>query len=348
VTMSGAHPSHEALAALAADRNGAGELGSAGVDTGDLALGPEQLARVQEHVGRCDRCRDEVALLGEGAAALAMLGQPELPAGLHDRLISAVREEMTRDGAPALLPGGAAAGTAAAREQDRAGGEAAVVDMASASGRVPRRARYARRWLGWGTAAAAVIALAVAGVSGLSQLGGGSGEADGAGGGMAYDQGSEQPTAGAAAAGAVPRFPASGDYNLDRLRQDLATRPDLRAAYAASYQRRGERASALDSAEGGPPPSTTVTGRQDEQPRTPEVQPHSGSARGGGDANLKRACPQVSSKGAQEIVIDASYRGRPAMLVIWVQGDPAVVFLRAFTPDGCTLLGTEQGSAPPP
>jgi hypothetical protein len=75
------HPDHEQLAALQAG-------------DGDR----RQRARVAEHVAGCPACAEVVAAVERARGGLALLGEPELPAGLHDRLAGTVAAEAARAG----------------------------------------------------------------------------------------------------------------------------------------------------------------------------------------------------------------------------------------------------------
>jgi hypothetical protein len=85
-----------------------------------------QRARVEAHLAGCRSCAEVVAAVERARGRLTLLAEPELPAGLHDRLVAAVDAEAARP-----LP-------------DRA-----------------RRAWY-RRPAAWGAAAAAVLLVALA------------------------------------------------------------------------------------------------------------------------------------------------------------------------------------------
>jgi hypothetical protein len=85
-----------------------------------------QRARVEAHLAGCRSCAQVIAAVEHARGRLALLAEPELPAGLHDRLAAAVDAEAAR-----TLPGR------------------------------PRRAWY-RRPAAWGAAAAAVLLVALA------------------------------------------------------------------------------------------------------------------------------------------------------------------------------------------
>jgi hypothetical protein len=94
------HPDHEQLAALQAG-------------DGDR----RQRARVAAHVAGCPSCAEVVAAVERARGGLALLGEPELPAGLHDRVAEALAAEVAVAGPrrpPAWYRRPAAWGAAAA------------------------------------------------------------------------------------------------------------------------------------------------------------------------------------------------------------------------------------------
>ena len=52
-----------------------------------------QQARIQAHLAGCPACAEVVATVGRARRQLALLDEPELPVGLHDRLAAAVAAE---------------------------------------------------------------------------------------------------------------------------------------------------------------------------------------------------------------------------------------------------------------
>jgi anti-sigma factor RsiW len=58
------------------------------------ALGPDEAAEYEAHLGRCERCRDELAALSEAAAALAWgVESPAPPARLRSSILAAAAAE---------------------------------------------------------------------------------------------------------------------------------------------------------------------------------------------------------------------------------------------------------------
>jgi hypothetical protein len=64
----------------------------------DGALDEERRSRVEAHLSRCDRCREEVALAGEGRLSLAALPPVEAPSGLALEVRRAARTTAPRAG----------------------------------------------------------------------------------------------------------------------------------------------------------------------------------------------------------------------------------------------------------
>jgi hypothetical protein len=173
------HPDHEQLAAFQAG-------------DGDR----RQRSQVAAHVAGCPACAEVVAAVGQARKRLALLGEPELPAGLHGRLAGTVATEVVR-GAPA------------------------------------RRPAWYRRPAAWGAAAAAILlaALVIPLLNRPDVLTGGSG-GGGAGGGQVQE--APAPMAGGAdksAAGGLPVLRLPGEVTAKRLRAALASNPVAMRAY---------------------------------------------------------------------------------------------------------------------
>jgi hypothetical protein len=168
------HPDHEELAALQAG-------------DGDR----RQLARVAAHVAGCESCAEVVAAVERARGGLALLAEPELPGGLHDRLAEAVAEEAARSG--------------------------------------PRRPpAWYRRPPAWGAAAAVLLLIALA-VPLLSRSGENLTTASGDAGGAQETAGA--PAYGTAAAGLPVVRLAGEEITPRRLQVALKTDPVARQAY---------------------------------------------------------------------------------------------------------------------
>jgi hypothetical protein len=195
----------------------------------------KQRSRVEAHLAGCRSCAQVVAAVERARGRLALLAEPELPAGLHDRLAAALDAEAARP-----LPG-----------------------------RV-RRAWY-RRPAAWGAAAAAVLLLALAVPllrldQGRDLLTGG----DDAGGGQAAQEAARPATAG----GPLPEIPLAGELTAARLRAALDANSVARQALerataggpAAAQSDQGAARAAPETAAGtgatdAAPPSTAAGAR---------------------------------------------------------------------------------------
>jgi len=173
------HPDHEQLAALQAG-------------DGDR----RQRAQVAAHVAGCPSCAQVVAAVEQARARLALLGEPELPGGLHERLAAAVGTETARAGRPAGRPA------------------------------------WYRRPAAWGAAAAALLLAALVvplldRPDSLTSAGGG------AGGGAAQE--TQAPMYGGADTGGtaagLPVLRLDGEVSATRLRAALDNDPTARQAY---------------------------------------------------------------------------------------------------------------------
>ena len=185
------HPDHERLAAFQAG-------------DGDR----RQRADVEAHLAGCPSCAEVVASVQEARSRLALLEEPALPPGLHDRLAAAVESGAAR---------------------------------AAPDGPVPRYRRrpaarpvpWYRRPVAWGAAAALLLAALV--VPFLDWSGGSRTTA----GGGAADSAQEAATASGAAAGSLPVLRLPGEVSAATVRAELATGSQAKAALdsaAASTQ----------------------------------------------------------------------------------------------------------------
>ena len=308
----------------------------AGVRTGD------------RHLATCDDCTHRLAELAEAevavAAALALLPAPALPEGLSERLAEVARtrtaeEQAASDGhtasaGPAATSGGAwhaAADGAGARDPDSP-------RTLRSAGVVPLRRRRQAPWL---PAAAAVLALVVAGGLGLGALQGrgpGTATSESAAGGSAQDASTQDPTSpeGAAQEGtarALAQGSAQAQVEALTLRAlstgtDYAVGPERDAALSALLS-----ATAVPSAprtEGSAPPDLPhdaqgEVGRVLDRLRDPAaLRECLDAARAGG------------SPAATPLGLDyAAYDGSPALAVLQPDRDPAVLVLTVVGP-GCS------------
>jgi anti-sigma factor RsiW len=204
------HPDHEQLAAFQA---------------GDVDR--RERLDVEAHLAGCASCAELVASVGHARASLALLEEPDLPPGLHDRLAAAVAAE----------PAPAAAGQAATPAR---------------RARRPATPWY-RRPVAWGAAAALIVAALV--IPFLNQSGPHvttAGSDTGAAGGAR-----EAATPAPAAAANLPVFRVQGEVTAATVRDRLDTDSRAKAALDSAASRtpqaaraQGERTFSPDA--GGP------------------------------------------------------------------------------------------------
>jgi anti-sigma factor RsiW len=178
-----------------------------------------QRAEVEAHLAGCPSCAEVVVSVGQARSRLALLEEPALPPGLHDRLAAAVEEEAART-AP--------------------DGQAPWYRRRPAERPHARPTPWYRRPVAWGAAAALLLAALV--VPFLDRSGGNLTT----GGGGSADSAREAATAsGAAGAGSLPVLRIPGEVTADSVRDRLDTDSQAKAALdsAAAGQ-------ATDQAEG--------------------------------------------------------------------------------------------------
>jgi anti-sigma factor RsiW len=199
------HPDREQLAAWQA-----GDLGEPDRD------------RLAAHLAGCAACSATVAELDAARRRLAVLAEPEPPAGFHQRLMAAVARER-----PATRPATAAR----------------------------RRAAWFQRPAA--LAAAAALLLFVVGVLGLIRSAGQGGSAGTAAGG-AGGEAAQAPNAAAAAAGPLPEVRLAGEFSAARLQEAVDSNPLVRQALEGGRL----RAPARPGASGGAPSSLSSAGAE--------------------------------------------------------------------------------------
>ena len=293
------HPDHEQLAAF--------EAGD-----GDR----RERAGVAAHLAGCPPCAEVVASVERARSHLALLEEPDLPPGLHDRLAAAVEAE--------------AAKTAADRPASRS-------DRRGEEGPAVRPTPWYRRPVAWGAAAALLLAALV--VPFLDQSGGDLTTASGgAGGGAEMGQ-----TAGPAVR--VPVFSLPGEISAATVSARLVTDPQAKAALdsAATGTPAGQAATA-DSAAAQPPQTQAEAGDNAYRSSAPTSR--------AGTADLRSCLPAAAAAAdpatrplVPAFFIEGTYQGRPAtVLVTTSNGDPGRVDLWVFPLDNCSSppLATER------
>jgi hypothetical protein len=308
------HPDHEQLAAF--------EAGD-----GDR----RERAGVAAHLAGCSSCADVVASVGRARSHLALLEEPDLPPGLHDRLAAAVEAEAAQAaaGRPASRferKAARAAGPSPAPGSDRQGEQEPI-----------RPTPWYRRPVAWGAAAALLLAALV--VPFLDRSGGDLTTASGGAGG-----GAEM---GQTAAGAVrvPVFSLPGEISAATVGARLATDRQAKAALdsAATGTPAGQAATA-DSAAAQPPQTQAEDGDNayrssapTPQANTADLQPCLPAAAADADPATRPLVPAF--------YLEGTYQGQPAtVLVTTSNGQPGRVDLWVFPRNNCSSppLATER------
>jgi hypothetical protein len=313
-----------------------------------------QRAEVEAHLAGCPACAGVVASVDQARAQLALLEEPDLPAGLHDRLAAAVDAEAAAsgiaDGArsrfrrPALVPG-------------RSGTERNGEPPAGGVGAGQRRGRPApwyRRPVAWGAAAALLLAALVA-VPLLDQ----SGDTTTAGGAGGTQAAREADTS---ATGAVPLLRIPGEVSAATVRSRLATDRQAKAALDSATARRGAGATPGGAATageaavpqaGGPaaPSQGPTTPAAPSQDLSNDAGRSTASARPPATALAPCLTAATAAAGPATLpltpafYVEGTYQGRPATILVTTSGgQPGRVDLWAFPRDDCSSppLDTER------
>jgi hypothetical protein len=291
------HPDHEQLAAFQAG-------------DGDR----RQLAEVEAHLAGCPSCAAVVASVERARRRLALLVEPDLPSGLHDRLAAAV----------AGPTGPQVSGSGGRLDGKR---------------RVPgtRPVPWYRRPVAWGAAAALLLAALVA--VPLLDRSGDLPTTGGSGGGQAA-----QDLASPEAAGAVPVIRVPGEVSAATVRARLAGDPRAKAALGAAT-------GGLTA--GGAGTQTATPGADAARPPDQtRGEPLGGSAAGTGSAALQACLPAATAAAdptsrplTPAFYLEGKYQGRPATVLVTAStGQPGRVDLWVFPRGGCSgpPLATER------
>ena len=264
---------------------------------------------VEAHLAACPSCAELVAAVGHARGSLALLEEPDLPPGLHDRITAAVEAEAAAGAGEAgtdatrpvvgrqrLLRGtGSGNGSKRSRPERRLGSERSAEatgsrESAEAAGSrglgetagsrrageaeseppVLRPVPWYRRPAAWGAAAALLLAALV--VPFLNQSAGNRTTAGGdTGGGAAQETAAPAPSA----AGNLPVFRVQGEVTAETVRKRLQTDPQARAALSGAAT---PQATDQDGGAFRPSAKTPGTGTEapaDAQPPAPGPQPSS-------------------------------------------------------------------------
>ena len=283
------HPDHEQLAACQA---------------GDVDR--RERLDVEAHLAGCASCAELVASVGHARASLALLEEPDLPSGLHDRLAAAVDAE----------PGPVAAGRAATPA---------------------RRARrpavpWYRRPVAWGAAAALLVAALV--IPFLNQSGPNvttAGSDTGAAGGAR-----EAATPAPSAAANLPVFRVQGEVTADTVRRRLASDSRAKAALDSAASRTPQAA----TGQGERTFSPDAGGSTAEAPQSagdPQLQSCLPAATAAADPAIRPLAPAF--------FIEGTYQGRAATILVTTSTpQPNRVDLWVFPRNSCSspLLATKR------
>ena len=268
---------------------------------------------VEAHLAGCPSCAEVVASVGRARASLALLEEPDLPPGLHDRLAAAVDAEVAAAADTTAAP---AAGRGPRRSPE-----------AVREPRARRPTPWYRRPVAWGAAAALLLAALV--VPFLNQSASNRttavGDAGGSGGAA-----QEAATPAPSAAARLPVLRVQGEVTAATVRDRLDT--DARAK------------AALDSAAAGAPQSAT-----DDQDQG-AFRANAGSSAG---ARELQSCLTAATAAANPATrplhpaffIEGTYHGRDATILVTTSTpQPNRVDLWVFPRNGCTspILATER------
>lgn len=281
------HPDREQLAAWQA-----GDLGEA------------QRGRLAAHLAGCADCAATVADLEAATHRLAVLAEPELPAGFHERLMTAIERER-----PAASPRRATAAR--------------------------RRAAWFQRPATW--AAAATLLLFVVGVLGLVRAAGDHGGAAGTAASSEQRQGGggavQVPGVAAAPGGRLPEVRLTGEFSPARLQEVVdANRVALQAL----------KASAGGFAPGGG--ASTSARQPSPSAKPSDAEADGGRLQRDQGACVSQALRQAGAAGLRPaFFVDTRYRNRSArLLVASVPGAPDQVRYFVFQGDNCAAV-LDQG-----
>jgi hypothetical protein len=303
------HPDHEQLAAFQA---GDGER--------------RQLADVEAHLAGCPSCAAVVASVEQARSRLALLEEPDLPPGHHDRLAAALEAEPAQAPADRPIP-----------RLGRAGSGTAGRPAAGRRPPGPRPVPWYRRRVAWGAAAALLLAalVAVPLLDRSSELD----TASQAGGGQAA-----QDFASPEAAGPVPLIRVPGEVSAATVRARLAS--DTRAK------------AALDSATGAPAAAPSEPGGTAGATQSPDqsaggFRPSAPTSGAGSAGAALQACLPAATAAASPatrpltpaVYLEGSYQGRAATVLVTASGgQPGRVDLWVFPRGRCSgpPLATER------
>ena len=283
---------------------------------------------VEAHLAGCPSCAELVASVEQARGSLALLEEPDLPPGLHDRIAAAVEAEAAAAAAGAGTAGAEPAVGRLGSRQHRAGSRNGSRRSGGAARepRVPRPVPWYRRPAAWGAAAALILAALV--VPFLTQSGGvrtTAGEGSGAGGAAR-----EAASQGQVAAGDIPVFRVPGEVTAGTVRNRLATDSRAKAALsrAASPQAADQDQGQGAFRAGSQAPQAPQAGTAEDQAGTADRQPCVSAASAAADPATRPLLPAF--------FIEGTYEGRDATILVTTSTpQPDRVDLWVFPRDNC-------------
>jgi hypothetical protein len=260
---------------------------------------------VAAHLAGCASCTEVVASVERARGRLALLEEPDLPHGLHDRLAAAVDGELAQP--------------AGDQPRSRSGGPAPQERR--------RPAPWYRRPVAWGAAAALLVAaLVVPFLDRGDELA----TAGGAGGGEAAR---EDATTSLAGGGGLPVIRIPGEVSAatvrSRLDADTQARAALDAAGARTAVRRDQAA----------PPSAQAPGQAaTDGDRSSTLAPQAGAAGLGSCPRTATAAADPATRPlAPAFYVEGTYQGREATILVTTSaGQPGRVDLWVFPRGNCS------------
>jgi hypothetical protein len=290
-----------------------------------------QRSGVEAHLADCQSCAEVVASVQQARSGLALLEEPALPPGLHDRLAAALEAEAAQ----------APADPAGSRRRHQPARGAAARGAQEASPEVLRPTPWYRRPVAWGAAAALLLAALV--VPFLDQYGTMT-SADRAAGDLAA-QGQTEGAGGGSAQ--LPVIPIPGEVTAAKVQAQLVA--DSRAK------------AALDAASGAPPGPAAAPGEsfspdsggQDTARSTPPAPRSTPAPAPLAPPALLASCLPAATADADPAArpltpaffVEGTYEGREATILVTTSPNPpGRVDLWVFPRDDCSVppLATER------
>jgi Putative zinc-finger len=276
-----------------------------------------QRADVEAHLAGCSSCAEVVASVERARGRLAVLEEPDLPPGLHDRLAAAVQREAAAATTDGPVSGPSEPGRAVSLDGRRA-----------RAARGPRPTPWYRRPVAWGAAAALLLAALVVPLLGqdsdnLTTASGGGTEADTAA--------QEAAGPGAAAGGQLPVIRVAGEVSAATVRDRLADDTQAKAALDAAAAR--DRQATPNAA-----PSQDQPGGEGYRSSAPTPPPQAT----GGDAGPCLTAATAAAEAATRpltpaFFIEGTRQGRAATILVTTSaGSPGRVDLWVFPRGDCS------------